>query len=305
MQKGIQRLMVFICALVMMCTGPVMEGAFAEMNQLPWDFSGGMPLDKEGFKGSGMYGDSTIQVQILKGTYPRGAELPCDYWVAMIRISHPSQLRTAAANGFNSTQVIRGRVLAKRVNAVVAINGDYFWYTNHGYIVRQGQEFLNDLRGDRDVLLIGEAGAFHTVYNAYSGDVGSTVNGKKVMQALYFGPVLLENGKMIRNMDLRYDMRAEERRQRMCLAQIGPLQYMCVCCAGPARNNSGMNLTEFARLVYEIGKQSNLNIQVAYNMDGGDSTMLIFNGERINDPTDTRDREIADIVYFASAQGAK
>ena len=300
MRKAAQQLLIFVSVLVLLAAGPMESMAAAETGyQLPWDFSGGMPLKTEFFYGNTTYADPTIAVKVEQGTYNRGGELPCDYWVASIKIAHPSQLRTAAANGFNSEQVIRGRVLANRVNAVLAINGDYFWYTHHGYILRQGQLFLDNLQGDRDVLLIEEDGDFHIIRTPYSGQVTDTYNGKKVMQSLFFGPVLVENGKMVRDMDLRYDMRAEDRRQRMCIAQVGHLEYKCICCADPARNNSGMTLTEFARLVYSIG------VETAYNMDGGDSTMLIFNGNRINDPLDNRDREIADIVYFASAFGAK
>ena len=194
---------------------------------------------------------------------------------------------------------MKGTAMARRVNAVLAINGDYFYFTHHGYILRQGQLFLDDLRGDRDVLLIDEDGDFHIVRNPFTGQVGQTINGKKVVQAFFFGPVLVENGKMVRDMDLRYDMRAEERRQRMCIAQVGPLEYKCICCGPPARGNSVMNLTEFARLVYSLG------VETAYNLDGGDSTMLIFNGQKVNDPKSPDTRDIADIIYFASAFGAK
>ena len=267
--------------------------------KLPWDLSGGMPLKKEFFYGNNTYADPTIAVKVQYGVFDRGAETGCEYWVASIKIAHPSQLRTTAANGFQSEMTMKGTAMAKRVNAVLAINGDYFYFTHHGYILRQGQLFLDDLRGDRDVLLIDEDGDFHIVRNPFTGQVSQTINGKQVVQAFFFGPVLVENGKMVRDMDLRYDMRAEERRQRMCIAQVGPLEYKCICCGPPARGNSGMNLTEFARLVYSLG------VETAYNLDGGDSTMLIFNGQKVNDPKSPDTRDIADIIYFASAFGAK
>ena len=267
--------------------------------KLPWDLSGGMPLKKEFFYGNNTYADPTIAVKVQYGVFDRGAETGCEYWVASIKIAHPSQLRTTAANGFQSEMTMKGTAMAKRVNAVLAINGDYFYFTHHGYILRQGQLFLDDLRGDRDVLLIDEDGDFHIVRNPFTGQVSQNINGKQVVQAFFFGPVLVENGKMVRDMDLRYDMRAEERRQRMCIAQVGPLEYKCICCGPPARGNSGMNLMEFARLVYSLG------VETAYNLDGGYSTMMIFNGQKVNDPKSPDTRDIADIIYFASAFGAK
>ena len=300
MQKARQRLFILLCVFVLLIAGPMESMAAAETTyKLPWDFTGGMPLKAEYFYGGTTYADPTIAVKIQRGVFDRGAETGCEYWVASIKIAHPSQLRTAAANGFQSEMTIKGTALARRVNAVLAINGDYFYFTHHGYILRQGQLFLDDLRGDRDVLLIDEDGDFHIVRNPFTGQVSQTIDGKRVVQAFFFGPVLVQNGKMVRDMDLRYDMRAEERRQRMCIAQVGPLEYKCICCGPPARGNSGMNLLEFAHLVYSLG------VQTAYNLDGGDSTMLIFNGQKINDPKSPDTRDIADIIYFASAFGAK
>ena len=43
------------------------------------------------------------------------------------------------------------------------------------------------------------------------------------------------------------------------------------------------------------------DIQVAYNLDGGDSAVLVFNNHKINDPENTNERPLADIIYFASA----
>ncbi|MBQ7655695.1 MAG: phosphodiester glycosidase family protein [Clostridia bacterium] len=300
MRKATQRLFLLLCVFILACAGPMESIAVADTTYtLPWDFSGGMPLKNEYFYGSTTYADPTIAVKIQHGVFDRGAETHCEYWVASIKIAHASQLRTTAANGFRSEMLMKGTAMAKRVNAVLAINGDYWYFTHHGYILRQGQLFLDDLRGDRDVLLIDEDGDFHIVRNPFTGQVHETINGKKVMQAFFFGPVLVENGKMVRDMALREDMAAEERKQRMCIAQVGPLEYKCICCGPPARGNSGMNLTEFARLVYSLG------VETAYNLDGGNSTMLMFNGQKINDVNSADTRDIADIIYFASAFGAK
>ena len=316
MQKATKRLFILLCVFVLLCAGPMESIAAAEIvNKLPWDFSGGMPLKAENFRGSGQYIDDTILVAIQVGRFDNGTATGCEYWVATVKIAHPSQLRTTSANGFRSEMLMKGTAMARRVNAVLAINGDYYCYTHHGYILRQGQLFLDDLRGDRDVLLIDEDGDFHIVRNPYTGQVHETIDGKRVMQAFFFGPVLVENGKLVRDMALRDDMAAEERKQRMCIAQVGPLEYKCICCGPPARGNSGMNLTEFSRLVYEIGiddaqrktKRTGKPVEsviTAYNLDGGNSTMLIFNGEKLNDPKNQDTRDIADIIYFASALGA-
>ena len=109
--------------------------------------------------------------------------------------------------------------------------------------------------------------------------------------------MLVENGKMVRDMDLRYDMRAEERRQRMCIAQVGPLEYKCICCGPPENGSCGMTIAEFTNLVASLG------VQTAYNLDGGYTTKMCFNAELVNNVS-SQDRKITDIIYFASALGA-
>ncbi|MBR1993480.1 MAG: phosphodiester glycosidase family protein [Firmicutes bacterium] len=60
-----------------------------------------------------------------------------------------------------------------------------------------------------------------------------------------------------------------------------------------------MTLRQFAELVGSLG------VECAYNLDGGDSTMLIFNGEKVNDKGNQNTRDISDILYFASAWDGK
>ena len=298
MINALQKLFFFVCAAAFLAlAGCASLGE--ETAALPIDFSGGMPLKNEFFMGTWSYEDPTISVSIAQKRYS-GPHYDCDYWVADIKIADASQLRTMAANGFDDFYTEEyGAVIAKRVNAVLAIDGDYFTYTGEGYIVRQGEVFLNILKGRRDILLVDEDGDFHIVPYAAKEDAVSTIDGKKVINAFYFGPALIIDGKINYEMDLRADMAAEEGRQRMCIAQVGPLEYKCICCAGPARGSGGMTMLEFARTVAKEG------VQTAYNLDGGDSCMMIFNGEKINDVENKSMRKITDIVYFASAYGAE
>ncbi|MBR6187024.1 MAG: phosphodiester glycosidase family protein [Clostridia bacterium] len=266
---------------------------------LPLDFSGGMAMDRNGFGGGWSYEDPTISVSITRNT----ASLDkgnCVYWVASIKIKHASQLRTMAANGFEFSGDVNGSKMAKRVNAVLAISGDSYNYTGHGLIVRQGRVYLNALQGDRDVLVVDEDGDFHIVTLANRGDIGPTIKGKKVINTFFFGPALVLNGKAVWNMsqlNLNDDMRAYDGRQRMCIAQVGPLEYKCICCGPPENGSVGMTIPQFAQLVASLG------VQTAYNLDGGYTTKMYFAGTLVNDISKT-DRPITDIIYFASALGA-
>ena len=263
---------------------------------LPIDFSPGMKPKAEGFSADGLfYSDSTISVQIETGRY-----LNSDFWVATIKIADASQLRTAARDNFDIAREIKGTQLAQRQNAVLAINGDYYSYTGSGYVVRQGKLILDILNGDRDVLLIDQEGDFHGIPMASPGDINEEQYGnRRIMQSFYFGPLLVIDGEVNVNMSLRTDMAANENRQRMAIAQCGHLTYKCICCGPPARGSAGLTLRDFADLV------AMQDVYIAYNLDGGDSTMMIFNGEKINDVRSRSTRNIVDLIYFASAEKEK
>lgn len=275
---------------------------------LPVSFKTGSVPKKKGYnKKKQSYSDSTIKV-----TTGHGNTGKCEYWYAKIRLTDASQLRTMAASksgSFKQTGEMNALSLAKRTNAVVAINGD-FWNSKEkrgmGYIVRQGILYRNNLAPDRtsgsvlmDVLLIDEDGDFIVLQQPAKDEIPALVNGKRVLNAFSFGPILVKKGKAVKNYrrsDYWLDMAADKPRQRMCICQTGPLQYMVLCCAGPYKTNSGMTLKELGRLAADLGAKT------AYNLDGGYSTMLYFNGKMLNSSGNANPRKLMDVIYFASAE---
>ena len=165
------------------------------------------------------------------------------------------------------------------------------------YILRQGVTYLNVLWGNRDVLLIDEDGDFHIfLAEEHPEKMDKTqVDGKKIVNALCFGPALIKDGRRNENLSAAPTYcEPESMKERMVLCQIGPLEYMVVACA-----HRGLKLSEMADMILYLEP----NVQQAYNLDGGISTQLLFLGRRINNtsikPEDIR--KLVDIVYFASA----
>ena len=237
------------------------------------------------------YEDDTITVSITQG---RAFET--DYWVARIRILDPGQLRTTSARGFDSTRTIRGLTLAGRMNAVLAINGDYFSYIPDGYLIRNSQLYRDLPGGKRDVLLIDEAGDFYQLPLATREDIDA-YSGKPVMHSFNFGPSLVIDGVRVEKY-VENNNAAFKPRQRMAIAQVerGSLEYIAIACAGPRGRNTGLTLEEFSRLVFDQG------VENAYNLDGGNSTMLMFNGAYVNNSDIGNIRDISDIIYFVSTR---
>ena len=77
---------------------------------------------------------------------------------------------------------------------------------------------------------------------------------------------------------------------------MGPLSYLIVATDGPDEPNAtGLTLAEFAQLMADLHPIN------AYNMDGGSSSNVVLNYEKINASTKKKFRSLCDILYFASA----
>ena len=260
---------------------------------LPIDFSPGMPLDPAYFVSETVYQDPTIKVVITPEN-----DNGFLYWLADIEIADASQLRTAAAAGFDAAGMEFGHVLARRMNAVVAVDGDYYCYTSDTpVIIRQGVVFRNRLRkkAGQDVLLIDEDGDFHGIEDAKAGDIGETIDGKKIINGFYFGPLLVNDGE-IRKGKTNSHMKSYQRSQRVAIAQTGHLRYRIIVTGPNERGSRALNFEEWRKFVADMP-----DIRVAYNLDGGDSAVLVFNNTKVNDPYNENERQLADIIYFASA----
>lgn len=287
--RALKTLLLFVLIFSAVISCAAAENVYS----LPVDFTPGIKPLPSNYLSETEYQDPSLHV-----TIETGRKDECDYWVARIKISHPSQLRTAAAAGFENDYTTKGTFIAKRQNAVLAINGDYYSYYQYGYILRQGKLFRDKLRAERDVLAIDEDGNFHILFTPDRNTMAPTLNGKKLINAFHFGPALVVDGE-VGTLEASYWLAPESKRQRMCIAQTGELEYMALCCAGPLRGSQGMTLYQFADLAKELGART------AYNLDGGDSTMMIFNGQKINDKENKNTRDISDLIYFASAWDGK
>lgn len=76
---------------------------------------------------------------------------------------------------------------------------------------------------------------------------------------------------------------------------MAPLHYVFVVSDGRTAQSAGLSLLQLAQVMQDYG------CTVAYNLDGGGSSTMVFNGEIINNPTDGRsygERKVSDIIYI-------
>ena len=300
MRKAILRF-----AVIWMLAVSAILTAFAdgEIRPLPMDLSGGAPYKQKYSPDLEVYEDPSIRVE--RHRVP-SKEWGCTYYYAIITIKDPSQLRTAPADGkdFTSTTRLPVSRIAKRMNAIIAINGDYTaafsGQRSNSYILRQGKVYRDTLETGLDLLLIDEDGDFHVITADHDlAAVDKTqIDGTKVVNVFQFGPALVIDGEKVADekiLDYSHNPYYSEpdcRAQRLCIAQLGPLQYMVV-----ANAHYGTDLVTFRDLVMSLAP-----CQTVYTLDGGASAQMVFLGNRINNVNaGEEERGITDIIYFASA----
>lgn len=281
--------------------------ALAEVEPLDLNImTHGNPPQKNGWISAGEYKDDSIHiVSQHKSRKPKSSrEKTVCRWIT-IKVADPSQLRTAMSmDSYDDPGTVSARTLAKHVNALVALNGDYFKYNyDKGYVLRQGVLYRDALDGTWDSLIIDDQGDFHGVLEATSESMAAALadlaaQGRTPVNVFTFGPVLVQDGQIVRDendfpKEMHYPTLAT---QRIALLQLGPLEYAVVEIDSDGGNGTGMNLGELARFILEIYPDCKL----AYNLDGGGSTHLIVNGKQIHNTVSGR--AVCDIIYFASAQ---
>ena len=248
------------------------------------------------------YSDPSISVVL-----DTGRMYDTNYMTARVKIANASQIRSMISGNYNNSSEIMCDRLARRVNAVLAINGDYFSKRrNTGVMIRQGRVWYLP-KNDRnlsyngsiqyDILLIDKAGDLHILKSAVMSDLEPFEPlADNIVNSFTFGPALVIDG--VKQGDFPNTNNGPTKKtQRMAICQTGPLEYLCICCEGPDDPGStGMTMDEFADLV-----ASQEGVQQAYNLDGGASSSMLFLGEKVNCPNRGARRELVDILYFASA----
>ena len=268
--------------------------AAAEAAKLPIDLSGGMPWNEANCVSDTVYEDASIRVEISQQLVGK-----TKVHIARVTIADPSQLRTAPAYSFDRDQTAPTTSIAQRVNAVLAINGDYFSYQAQrgGYMIRQGEMYLNKPIDKRDVLVIDGNGDFWIEREINDEALAKYENLGGIVNSFNFGPGIIIDGVLCDRFLSVYNM-AEEKAARACIAQVerGKMEYLCIVSEGTDDSKGGgMTLEEFTNFVATLG------VQNAYNLDGGNSSALIYLGEKINAKDNYRHRPLSDIIYFATS----
>ena len=240
------------------------------------------------------YLDETIMVitwkELINGTV---------YTMSEVKIAHPSQFRRFLADGvYGSDKQYTTSQMATTVNAVTASSGDFYKFRTYGIKVYEGQ--VMQVHSVVDTCFITEDGDFLFSYRGEITDKETAqkfVDENNVRFSLAFGPVLVDNSQCV-PMPYRYTLgEVEDRYPRAAIAKMGELHYLMV-----AANQDPDRGLERVPTMAEFGAQLQaFGAEKAYALDGGQTAVIVTNDTLINRPSYGRQRQISDIIYFATA----
>ena len=237
-------------------------------------------------------GENTVSTDdytiTLSDYYQNGTKI----YVADVTLSSARYLKTAFANdtyGKNVTATTSS--IAEDNDAVLAINGDYYGVQESGYVIRNGVVYRSTANGS-DVLCIYADGTMEVVNDAeYTAEELVSMG---VWQAFTFGPALIENSEVAVDTNTEVD-RAKTSNPRTAIGVIDANHFVFVVSDGRTDESEGLSLYELANFMKDLG------VTTAYNLDGGGSSTMYFNGYVINNPTSggsIKERSVSDIVYI-------
>jgi exopolysaccharide biosynthesis protein len=220
------------------------------------------------------------------------------YYVADVVLSDATTLQSAfAEDSFGENITETTSAIAEANNAIFAINGDYYGFRDTGIVIRNGVIFRDE--GARQGLAFYADGTVK-VYDE-TATTAEQLLADGVWNTLSFGPSLLDNGGVAEGIeDVEVDtnfgnhsIQGEQPRTAVGIIDENHLVFVVVDGRSPGYS-AGVTMAGLAGIMHGLGATT------AYNIDGGGSSTMYFNGELVNNPLgENKERGTSDILYIA------
>ncbi len=235
------------------------------------------------------YSDENISISIKEYTYNE-----TQIYVADVHLSSIDYLYAAFADNMYGKNVTdKTSTIATENSAILAINGDYYGARNSGYVLRNGTLYRDTVSSaDQEDLVINADGSFSIITEEATS--AAEIESSGALQVYSFGPALITDGEI--SVSLTEEVgKAMASNPRTAICEIEPLHYLLVVADGRTDESKGLSLYELAQFLKE-----NFDVNTAYNLDGGGSSTMVFNGQLVNNPTtsgnNVSERSVSDVV---------
>ena len=231
------------------------------------------------------YSSPDISITITEETAAGGRII---YYLADIYVRDITCFQSALARGtYGSGYRDSISDMAALSNALVAINGDYYGNTKEGVVIRNGVIYRAN-RTDCDVCVLYYDGRMEVMPGSAFDVQAAIENG--AWQAWTFGPALLDtDGSVLTS--FASTGRIISANPRTAIGYYEPGHYCMVVVDGRGES-AGITLPDLSQLFYDLG------CTAAYNLDGGNSSIMVWQDAVINDPSGGG-RESSDALLIA------
>lgn len=219
------------------------------------------------------------------------------FYAADITLSDATALRSAFAdNQFGENVTALVSETAEANGAVFAVNGDYYGFRDSGIVIRNGVAY-RDVPA-REGLVFYEDGTAAVYDETQTSAAELLADG--AWNTVSFGPAVVIDGAPVAGIDDvevdtnfgNHSIQGEQ--PRTAIGIIDDNHIVIVVVDGRATGYSrGVTMTELADIMVSLGATT------AYNLDGGGSSEMWFDGEVVNQPSNGGERETSDILYIA------
>lgn len=249
------------------------DGTLADKSAAPF-------LYKNAEAGLWLYISGTLSVEI-KRFEDRVSNL---MWLeTRVRLSGGNRIRTI----FSDEQMTAKRfdkplnIVKKHPGVILAFSDDFFGWRKdakdiQGIIVREGRVYSDVTRTTRkfpplDVIAALPDGSLRTF--APDAHTAQEYLDMGVENTWAFGPILVQNGEAFRDTDVED---GNTRQPRQGMGMLAPNDYLFLTVMGRRKDSEGCTIQWLQNRFLGYG------VQEAINLDGGNSTMLVFDGEMLN-----------------------
>ena len=239
--------------------------------------------------------DTTYKTDDTSITLSTYREYDTNIYVAEVELSKNAQIETAfAQNSYGKNVTATTSSMAESSAAILAINGDYYGARDNGYVIRDSVIYRSSAKVDQEDLVIYKDGSMKIINESEVSAQELVDNG--AITVLSFGPALVEDGKVSVSQNDEVG-KAMASNPRTAIAITEDNHYLFIVSDGRTDESEGLSLYELATFAASLGAKT------VYNLDGGGSSTMYFNGKVVNNPTtngwDISERGVSDIVYIS------
>ena len=251
-------------------------------------------LSSNSTKSTAQSSDTTYKIDDTSITLSTYREYDTNIYVAEVELSKNAQIETAfAQNSYGKNVTATTSSMAESSAAILAINGDYYGARDNGYVIRDGVIYRSSAKADQEDLVIYKDGSMKII-NESEVSAQELVD-EGAITVLSFGPALVEDGKVSVSQNDEVG-KAMASNPRTAIAITEDNHYLFIVSDGRTDESEGLSLYELATFAASLGAKT------IYNLDGGGSSTMYFNGNVVNNPTtngwDISERGVSDIVYI-------